>query len=202
MSLVKSLTVFFLEFLETAALALLFFALMYLVAFQPHQVNGNSMLPNFIDKEYLLTNKLSYRFGEVQRGDVVIFKAPDNPDYEYIKRVIGLPGDSVAVKDGKFWVNGQPIDESSYLPLTTYTAAGNYLRAGREIVLSANAYFVSGDNRSNSSDSRDFGPVPEKNLVGKAWFSYWPPTQVGLIKHEQYTYSSASGFDLAPAIPR
>lgn len=202
MSLVKSLTVFFLEFLETAALALLFFALMYLVAFQPHQVNGNSMLPNFIDKEYLLTNKLSYRFGEVQRGDVVIFKAPDNPEYEYIKRIIGLPGDSIQVKDGQFWVNGQPIDESSYLPLTTHTSAGNYLKAGKEIALSADTYFVAGDNRSNSSDSRDFGPVPVQNLVGKAWFMYWPPTRLGLIKHDRYSFRTTSGFDVTPATPR
>jgi len=201
MSLTKSLTVFLLEFLETAALALLFFALMYLVAFQPHQVKGNSMLPNFIDGEYLLTNKLTYRFGEPQQGDVVIFKAPDNPEYEYIKRIIGLPGDSIKLDQGKFLINQKPIDESVYLPITTQTRPGNYLRAGKEVIVPPNTYFVSGDNRSNSSDSRDFGPVPVKNIVGKAWFMYWPPAKLGLVHHDRYSFGPASGFNVSPTTP-
>ena len=187
MNLIRSLSSLFLEFLETTVIALLIFAVLYIFVFQPHQVKGNSMLPNFINSEYLLTSKLSYRFGEPKRGDVVIFKAPDNTQYDYIKRIIGLPGDSIEILNDHFYINGKKIDESSYLPPTTQTSPGRFLRDGKKIIIPQAEYFVVGDNRSNSSDSRDFGPVSGENIVGKAWFMYWPPNKIGVIEEKTYT---------------
>ena len=188
MAVLRSLALFFLEFLETAVIALLFFAIMYIFLFQPHQVKGNSMLPNFVNGEYLLSNKLTYRFGEPDRGDVVVFKAPGNNQFDYIKRVIGLPEDKIEILQGHIYINGQLIDESSYLSPIVETRSGYYLQEAKEIVIPPNHYFVGGDNRANSSDSRDFGPIPKQNIIGKAWFMYWPPQKIGLIGEKTYGF--------------
>lgn len=188
MSILRSVGLFFLEFLETVVIALLFFAIMYIFLFQPHQVKGNSMLPNFINGEYLLTNKLVYRFKDPGRGDIVVFRAPENNQYDYIKRIIGLPGDTVKILNGNIYINNQKIDESAYLSPTIQSRPGYYLHEGKEIVIPPNSYLVFGDNRTNSSDSRDFGPIPKESIVGKAWFMYWPPAKIGLIKQTTYNF--------------
>jgi len=143
------------------------------------------MYPTFHDKEYILTDKISYRFGEPQRGDVIIFKAPRNEEYEYIKRIIGLPGERVRISQGKVFINDQFLNES-YLPPEYQTASGAFLRENQTITIPENNYFVLGDNRSHSSDSRDWGLVPRENIIGKAWFRYWPPEKIGLIKEAKY----------------
>jgi len=199
MSFLRSLATFFLETLETVVMALLLFALSYIFAFQPHQVKGNSMLPNFFNDEHLLTNKLVFLFRSPQRGDVIIFKAPDNPEYDYIKRIIGLPGDTIEVKESHFLVNNRAINEAAYLPAGTLTKAGYYLHEGQKLVVPSNAYFVSGDNRGNSSDSRDFGPVPKKSIIGQAWLMYWPVNKLGIIK--EMTYSFEEGSNSFPTTP-
>ncbi len=188
MSIIRSAAGVFLEFLETVVLALLLFALSYIFLFQPFIVKGNSMLPNFLDTEHLLTNKIVFYFRQPQRGEVIIFKAPDNPKYDYIKRIVGLPGDSVEIRNGRYYVNNKEINESAYLPADTVTNSGNYLHEEQKIIISQDAYFVSGDNRGNSSDSRDFGPIPKKSIIGKAWLIYWPPSKIGLVKEETYSF--------------
>ncbi|NIO20700.1 MAG: signal peptidase I, partial [Candidatus Aenigmarchaeota archaeon] len=105
----------FLDIIETVVLALAIFVLVYLFLVQPHQVRGNSMYPNFHDGEYLLTDKISYRLGEPDRGDVIVFKAPKNQEYDYIKRIVALPGDSVVIRNGKIYLNNQ-LAEETYLP--------------------------------------------------------------------------------------
>src|SRR4030065_903127 len=107
MSIIRAAAGVFLEFLETVVLALLLFALSYIFLFQPFIVKGNSMLPNFLDTEHLLTNKIVFYFRQPQRGEVIIFKAPDNPKYDYIKRIVGLPGDSVEIRNGRYYVNNK-----------------------------------------------------------------------------------------------
>lgn len=140
------------------------------------------MLPNFEDNEYLLTDKLSYRLGNPKRADVVVFAAPASPGEDYIKRIIGLPGEHVSIKNGKIHINGQPLGEP-YLPADTYTQTGILLDEKKDMDLAGNEYFVLGDNRNNSSDSRRFGPVKRKKLVGRAWVVYWPPNKLGFIKY-------------------
>jgi len=182
----KAIGLFFLDFVEIIVGSLVFFIIVYLVFLQPHQVNGNSMLDNFYDKEYLLTDKISYRFREPKRGEVVIFKAPENEDYEYIKRFIASPGERIKISNGKVYINGLALDESSYLKENTYTAASSFLTEDQEIIIPEDKYVVLGDNRSHSSDSRAWGFVPKENIIGQAWFRYWPLHQAGLIFKTTY----------------
>lgn len=180
--ILKKLWTWFLDFIETIVIALAIFVVVYRFLFQPHQVKGNSMFDNFHDGEYLLTDKVSYRFNPPIKDDVVVFKAPMNEEYDYIKRIIGLPGDKIMVKEGRVFINGTEDSEAGYLDGRIQTLAGRYLSEGVTITVPAGSYFVMGDNRNNSSDSRDFGPVPMENIVGKAWIRYWPLTEIGVVK--------------------
>jgi len=153
---------------------------------QPHKIKGASMEPNFHNSEYLLTDKVTYRFmREPQRGDVVVFKAPPNYTDEYIKRIIGLPGDSVMVKQGRVYVNDQALNES-YLPQDLVIKGGNYLQEGRSATVPANSYVVMGDNRPHSLDSRAFGPITRDKITGRAWVVYWPINEIGGIDEPIY----------------
>lgn len=180
--ILKRLWLWFLDFIETIVIALAIFVVVYRFLFQPHQVKGNSMYDNFHDGEYLLTDKVSYRFNQPVKDDVIVFKAPMNEDYDYIKRIIGLPGDTVIIKDGSVYINGKKDDESGYLDTRVKTMPGRASTEGLMITVPSGNYFVMGDNRNNSSDSRDFGPVPQQNIVGKAWMRYWPLNEIGVIK--------------------
>lgn len=181
LKILKYIGSFLFDFIETIVTALVIFVIIYIFLFQPHQVKGNSMEVNFHDKEYLLTNKITYRFNSPQRGDVVIFKSPVNKNYDYIKRVIGLPGEVISLKQGKIYINNEVLDESNYLSDSNYTPAGAFLKDNSELTIPANQYFVMGDNRPHSSDSRDWGYINKNNIVGKAWLRYWPPSVAGLI---------------------
>lgn len=185
MSIFRRVGSFILDIIETIVIALALFVIMYLFLFQPHQVKGNSMYPNFHDGEYLLTDKISYRLGEPKRGDVVIFRAPRNEEYDYIKRIIGLPGEQVKIQKGKVFIDDQELNEA-YLPETINTADGKFWGESQSIPLPENQYFVLGDNRDHSSDSRDWGSVPRENIVGKAWLRYWPPGKIGFIPGPEY----------------
>ncbi len=176
---------FLLEFIQSIVLALAVFVLFYLFVAQPNEVKGSSMYPNFKDKEYLLTEKISYQFGEPKRGDVVIFKAPASEpcaadECEYIKRVIGEPGDRVMVKDGEVYVNGEMLDQS-FLPEKVYTSEGEYMEEGVEKEVPEGEYLCFGDNRPNSRDGREFGPISRDLIIGKAFLKYWPLSSVSLI---------------------
>lgn len=152
---------------------------------QPFFVKGASMEPNFEDGEYLIINEISYRFGEPKRGDVVVFKYPVDPSQFYIKRVIGLPGEKVEVKGGyvyifnKFYPDGWKVAEA-YLP------AGRLTYGDTEMTLGTDEYFVMGDNRAVSYDSRRWGVLPEKNIIGKVALRAWPIPEASIIQSPAY----------------
>jgi signal peptidase I len=190
MDILRSVGSFFLDIIETVVIALSIFLVVYLFLLQPHQVNGQSMVPNFQDKEYLLTDKISYKIGTPQRGDVVVFHAPPAANCpvgtgcDFIKRVLGVPGDRVEVKDNAIWVNGQRLHEP-YIPSNFEILPGAYTK-GKVVTLGPDEYFVSGDNRPFSSDSRAWGPITSKEIVGKAFFRYWPINKAGWVPKVTY----------------
>lgn len=144
--------------------------------YQPVRVEGTSMLPRLEDHDRLFINKFVYHFAAVNRGDVVVFHYPRDPEKSYIKRVIGLPGDRLRVDRGAVWLNGQRLDED-YVP-EIYRDE----RSLPEAVVPEGCYFVMGDHRSISSDSREFGPVDRSLIYGKAVFVYWPSRDAGLVR--------------------
>lgn len=179
--MIRKIGNFFLEIIEIVVFSISIFLFLYLLVIQPHKIKGSSMEPNFHDGQYLLTDKISYRFNEPQAGDVVVFKAP--PDYrdEYIKRIIAVPGEQISIKNGKVFKNGN-IFEEEYLPNDIYTNAGKFAEEGEALTVPTQSFFVMGDNREHSLDSRNFGFVSIDKITGRAWFIYWPPTDVGKIK--------------------
>jgi signal peptidase I len=148
-----------------------------LFLYQPVKVEGTSMMPSLIDQERIFINKYTYRFGlsNIARGDMVVFWFPGDPTKSYIKRVIGIPGDSVEVKDGTVIVNGESLAES-YVP----QAYRDHFSMPQKTVRS-DEYFVLGDHRSSSNDSRSWGMVPRGFVYGKAVFVYWPLDRIGLL---------------------
>lgn len=181
----------FLDLTETLVIGLSIFLVVYLFFMQPHQVNGQSMVPNFQNGEYLLTDKVSYKVGLPERGDVVVFHAPPAANCptgtgcDFIKRVIGVPGDQIEVKNNHIYLNGQQLVED-YLPNDMQIEAGAFSR-GKLIYLQPEEYFVSGDNRPHSSDSRAWGPITIDEIVGKVFFRYWPPNSIGAIHSASYS---------------
>jgi len=151
-----------------------FFIITFL--YQPVKVEGTSMQPELRDQDRLFVNKFAYNFEKISRGDVVVFYYPRDTQKSYIKRVIGLPGDDIRIDDGRVFVNGQRIDES-YVPKRFRD-----VRSMADMVVPQDEYFVMGDHRSISSDSRDFGPVIRKLIYGKAAFIYWPADNMGVIR--------------------
>ncbi len=182
----KAVFAFFIDFIETAIVALSIFVVIYIFLAQPHQVRGSSMYPNFTDGEYILTNKISYRFENPKRGQVIVFKAPHNGGYDYIKRIIGLPGEIIKISGGKIYINNHLLNEENYLSSDVLTQNGLFLSEGKQFEIPDNEYFVLGDNRSQSSDSRDWGTVPRKNIIGKAWFRYWPINKINFLPEASY----------------
>jgi signal peptidase I len=176
---------FFLDIIETVVIALSIFLIVYLFIMQPHQVNGSSMFPTYEDGQYLLTDKISYKVGIPKRGDVIVFRAPEaaqcpeGTGCDFIKRIIGLPGETLEIRSDLVYINGQELKED-YLPVGTPSRPGNYTANG-PIKIPENSYMVMGDNRNHSSDSRTWGPVDKSLIVGKVFFRYWPPNVVGLI---------------------
>lgn len=155
---------------------------------QPFVVDGQSMEPNFQNQEYLIVEKLSYKLHQPQRGDVIVFRAPSNPEYDYIKRIIALPGETVTVKMGQIYINGNELEEN-YLSKGEKTLIGSDEKMTLERTLGANEYFVLGDNRDHSSDSREFGVLAEKMIIGRAWVSVYPWEFFGTIKNPQYIFN-------------
>lgn len=143
------------------------------------------MYPSFEDGEYILTDKISYRLKQPARGDVVIFRAPRNEEYDYIKRIIGLPGDLIKIENNQIYVNNQQLSEI-YLPVNYLTHYGSFMGTGKAVLIPEEEYFVLGDNRDHSSDSREWGFVPKKNIVGKAWIRYWPTDRAGIVPAVDY----------------
>ncbi len=183
-SIFSSIGQFILSFLETVVVALVISVVLYLFIMTPHEVIGNSMHPTYKNGEYLMANKITYNISKPKRGDVIIFKYSDTQDF--IKRVIGLPGDTVMIKDGDIYINGSLLDESDYLSDTIYTTGGDYIKEGQSITVPDGQYFVCGDNRPHSSDSRTFGPIELGQIKAKAWIVYFPFSEFRVVKHESY----------------
>jgi len=156
------------------SLAISAFIIIFL--YQPVKVEGTSMMPGLEDQERIFVNKFVYRWEPIQRGDIVVFRYPRDTSKSYIKRVIGVAGDRVRIENGQVYVNGQALDED-YVP-SEYADARSYA----EVTVPSHSYFVLGDHRTMSNDSRDFGPVNERYIYGKAVFGYWPMEKVGRLR--------------------
>ena len=150
-------------------------AVIIVFLYQPVKVEGTSMSPLLVDQERIFINKFVYRFGQVERGDVVVFWYPRDRTKSFIKRVVALPGERVEIRRGRVYVNGEVLDEP-YL-IGQFSDASYY----GPVVLPDDHYFVMGDHRSSSNDSRLFGPVPAELIYGKAVFVYWPVDRFGVI---------------------
>lgn len=182
MGIVKKTIDFVMEILETIAFVGSIFIVIYLFILQPNQVKGASMFPTLTEKDYIFTSKITYKFRDMKRGDIVVFRSLSNPDIEFIKRIIGLAGDKVMVLDGKVFVNDIELTEN-YIPASTPLAHNGYLKNGISIIVPENHIFVMGDNRDVSSDSRSFGPVPISNLIGQVFYRYFPIGKIGSFKN-------------------
>ncbi|KKQ83817.1 MAG: Signal peptidase I [Candidatus Woesebacteria bacterium GW2011_GWB1_38_8] len=195
---------FFLDTLEVIVFAVGIFFFVYLLIMRPHKIKGASMMPNFPDSEYLLTEKVSYYLHTPVRGDVVVFTPPSQSgdlnsidcgvikstpptdiSDEYIKRVIAVPGERVMVRKGRVYINGELLKEP-YIPESVTTEAKSFLCEGQEYTVPSDKLFVMGDNREHSSDSRYWGPIPKKSISGRAWVIYWPVSLSGSVKSPDY----------------
>jgi len=151
-------------------------AFVIIFLYQPVKVEGVSMMPGLDDQERIFVNKFVYRLEPIERGDIVVFKYPPDPSKSYIKRVIGIAGDRVRIDSGQVYVNGDPLAED-YVP-----AEYADVKSASEIVVPPSSYYVLGDHRSMSSDSREFGPVKDTFIYGKAVFGYWPMDKLGRVR--------------------
>ena len=174
----------FRELAITVLIAVAVFALLRLTV-QSYTVVMSSMEPNFQEGECIMVNKVCYRSSDPQRGQVIVFNPPFGSPHPFIKRAIGLPGEIVEIRDEKVLINGIPLEEEYVM------APPNYTMEATEVP--ENEYFVLGDNRNNSNDSHSGWMVPRDNIIGKAWFVYWPPGSLGVVKH--YSYSELSSLE-------
>ncbi len=156
------------------SLAISAFIIIFL--YQPVKVEGTSMMPSLDDQERIFVNKYVYRLEPIQRGDIIVFRYPRDPSKSFIKRVIGLAGDSIRIEGGEVFVNGVALEED-YVP-PAYSDQRSYA----EIIVPPHSYFVLGDHRTMSNDSRDFGPVDVGFIYGKAVFGYWPMDKMGRVR--------------------
>ncbi len=162
---------FVIDIIETLVLSIILFAAINAVSARI-RVDGASMEPTLQSGEFVIVNKMAYMLGKPSIGDVIVFHFPRDPEQEYIKRIIGLPGDRIEIKDGEVYVNDQVLNED-------YIAASPVYESVWDVP--TDSLFVLGDNRNNSSDSHNWGTVPLDFVIGKATFIYWPPTEWGVV---------------------
>jgi signal peptidase I len=174
----------FREVAITVLIALAVFAVLRLTM-QSYTVVMSSMEPNFHQGDCIMVNKVSYHSSGPQRGEVIVFNPPFDSPHPYIKRVIALPGETVEIRDGKVFIRGIPLNEDYVMALPNYAMPA--------IVVPENEYFVLGDNRNNSNDSHTGWMVPRDNIIGRAWFVYWPPSKWRVVKHHSYPELNGAG---------
>lgn len=191
--MLHALADFFVDVVSTILIAIAIFLVVYLFLVKPHQVIGESMEPTFFTGQYILTDLLSYRFHNPERGDVVVFREPDNTTKDLIKRVIGLPGEKIKLQDGHVILisdktpNGITLNEP-YTNQGSQTRGEDTVKDGETYTIPAGHYFMMGDNREHSSDSREFGAVDKNLIVGRAWLRYWPLPEVSFIPGVAYSF--------------
>lgn len=167
------------EVVKTIAIAGAIVFVVRAVLFQPFLVSGASMEPNIAQSNYLIIDELTYRFRDPERGEIVVFRYPNDPSTFYIKRIVGLPGEVVDISEGKVKIKGTALDESSYMQgAETYGTV--------HVTLGQNQYFLMGDNRANSYDSRSWGPLDKKLIVGRALIRLFPFTEIDIFKEPTY----------------
>lgn len=166
------------EILQIGVLSLTLVILIRVFLIQPFYVKGASMEPTFQNQEYLIIDEISYRFREPERGEVVVFRPPQNPKEYFIKRIIGKPGEVVQISGGQVSINGVVLNE----PYLTDIPTSHEER----VRLGSDEYFLMGDNRPVSLDSRFFGPVSRQAIVGRVWFRGWPPSRISIFDEPNY----------------
>jgi len=179
----------YVKFLDTSQFILFFVAIMliaYMFILQPHEVSGLSMYPTFKNKDFLLSYLVDVRINNIRHGDVVVFHSPVEEDKLYIKRVIGLPKDTIKLEGGAVYRNGDKVDESEYLDNSVPTFGGSFISDGKEVIVSENTLIVMGDNRPYSSDSRAWGLLPYSELIGRSLLRFWPVSTFTLIRRDPY----------------
>lgn len=187
--MIKDFFVFIYELLKIVVISLVIIIPVRYFLIQPFYVKGASMEPNFYDHEYLIVDEISYRLSEPERGDIIVFRYPRNPQEYFIKRLIALPGEEVQVKGGNVIVyndknpEGLVLDET-YLDENTKT----YGLSEDKVILAADEYFVLGDNRNQSKDSRSFGPVNESFIIGRVFFRGFPFNRIKIFESFEYSY--------------
>lgn len=183
----KNTLLFFWEIAKIVIIAALIVLPIRYFIFQPFIIKQQSMEPNFFEGDYLIVDQISYRFTSPQRGEVIVFNAPNSFSQKYIKRIIGLPGESIEIKDGNVYIFDENdvahlLDESAYLPEGVLTLEGS-----EKISLGDKQYFVMGDNRAFSSDSRRWGFLEEERIIGRALLRLWPFTAVAKMEVPEYS---------------
>ena len=149
----------------------------------PYKIPTGSMIPTFMVGDRIFVDKISYRFHPPRRGDIIVFKYPIDPNKDFVKRLAALPGEEVEIRQGKLLVNSRPVEDAVFTSHYYYNREDwNYGKSGKAFTVPDNKYFALGDNSAQSSDSRNWGFIPKKNLVGRAFFIWWPPKRVKLVK--------------------
>lgn len=182
---------FFRDIIVPIIIGLAVFAIFH-AAVGSFKVYGSSMWPTIEGGEYILVSKAAYFFGKPQRGDIIVFRSPNDPNSDLIKRVIALPGDTVEVRDSKVFINDTPLVEPYIIEPTNYMYLPEEIPDGQ--------YFVLGDNRNNSADSHKRWTVPRQNIIGKAWITYWPPQRWRPIPNYNFDASTQAGESDKPSL--
>ena len=169
------------ELVKIIIIALLIVVPLRAFVFQPFLVRGASMEPNFHSGDYLIVDELSYRFREPQRGEVIVFKFPQDTSQRFIKRIVGLPGDTVEINQGRIFISGVMLNETGYLPVSLGTSGET------KITLREDEYFVLGDNRPFSSDSRRWGVLLEEHIIGRTFLRLFPPNAFAKVNAPEYS---------------
>ncbi|MFA6532896.1 MAG: signal peptidase I [Patescibacteria group bacterium] len=181
-TIVKSIIEFVMDILETVVFIGSMFIVVYLFILTPNQVKGASMENTFHTGDYILTSRVTYKFRRLERGDVIVFKSPKNPDVEYIKRIIGLPGDIITISDEVVKVNNNELVEK-YIAAPTNLWEGGCIKDNVPYTVPENYIFVMGDNRPRSSDSREFCAVTVESVIGDVFYRYYPANVMGVISN-------------------